>query len=308
VIAVIVAVFAFGIDDALTLAGFRARQAQLQDLVAAQFGVAVAVFFAAWFTITALNIPGAAVMTLVAGALFGLTVGTLIVSFASTIGATLAFVLARFLFRDAVERRFAHTAERIASGIREDGAYYLFTLRLMPIFPFFVINLAMARTRLRTRTFAWVGRAGMLAGTLVYVNAGTQIGRVDNIADIASPQLPGSFALLGIFPMLTKKISAAVTAGRRVTLIEMATRITCTPAEAATTAATVTVDCDRVLVAAGRRVAEGPGSGTTHRAFGAPASTDAPLNKAGLDRQHPAPECCEYNGCDTRMLLQSVAN
>ncbi len=215
VIAVIIAVFAFGIDDTLTLAGFRARQARLQDLVAMNFGAAVAIFFAAYVTITALSIPGAAVMTLIAGALFGLTVGTLVASFASTIGATLAFVLARFLFRDAVERRFARTAERIASGIREDGAYYLFTLRLVPIFPFFVINLAMALTRLRTWTFAWVSQAGMLAGTLVYVNAGTQLGRVENIADIASPQLLGSFALLGIFPLLAKKVTAVFTARRR---------------------------------------------------------------------------------------------
>ena len=191
IIAVIGAVFALGIDDYLTLEAFRARQAELQTFVAGNFGTAVATYFFAYIAVTALSIPGAAVMTLIGGALFGLVAGTVIISFASTIGATLAFLFARFLFRDTIERRFSATAERIATGMQKDGAYYLFTLRLVPIFPFFAINLAMALTRIRTWTFAWISQAGMLAGTLVYVNAGTQISRIENVADIASPQLIG---------------------------------------------------------------------------------------------------------------------
>lgn len=215
ILAVIGAIFALGIDDYLSLAEFRVRQAALQSFVAENPGTATAVFFFIYVTVTALSIPGAAVMTLIAGALFGLIAGTIIVSFASTVGATLAFLFARFLFRDTVERRFGRTAERIATGIRKDGAYYLFTLRLVPIFPFFAINLALALTRIRVWTFAWVSQVGMLAGTLVFVNAGTQISRVENTADILSPQLLGSFALLGVFPLLTKKIIGAITARLR---------------------------------------------------------------------------------------------
>ncbi|MAF83203.1 MAG: FAD-dependent oxidoreductase [Gammaproteobacteria bacterium] len=213
-ITIVGAVFTLGLDDYLTLTAFRAQQAELQSFVAENFATAVLIFFLTYVTVTALSIPGAVVMTLVGGALFGLVIGTLIISFASTIGATLAFLFARFLFRDSIERRFSATAKRIATGVQKDGAYYLFTLRLVPIFPFFAINLAMALTRLKTWTFAWVSQAGMLAGTLVYVNAGTQISRIENVADIASPQLIGSFVLLGIFPLLTKKIIEVVTARR----------------------------------------------------------------------------------------------
>ncbi len=214
-IAIVGAVFALGIDDYLTLAQFQARQVELQSFVADNYAAAVTLYFIIYVAVTALSIPGAVVMTLIGGALFGLIAGTVIISFASTLGATLAFLFARFLFRDFVERRFAGIAERIATGIRKDGAFYLFTLRLVPLFPFFAINLAMALTRLKTWTFAWVSQVGMLAGTLVYVNAGTQIARIQSVADIASPQLIGSFVLLGVFPLLTKKIVAAVAARRQ---------------------------------------------------------------------------------------------
>ncbi len=214
-IAIVGAVFALGIDDYLTLAQFQARQVELQSFVADNYAAAVTLYFIIYVAVTALSIPGAVVMTLIGGALFGLIAGTVIISFASTLGATLAFLFARFLFRDFVERRFAGIAERIATGIRKDGAFYLFTLRLVPLFPFFAINLAMALTRIKTWTFAWVSQVGMLAGTLVYVNAGTQIARIQSVADIASPQLIGSFVLLGVFPLLTKKIVAAVAARRQ---------------------------------------------------------------------------------------------
>jgi len=215
VIAIVSTIFALGIVDYLTLESFRAQQAEFQTFVAGNYAAAVATYFFAYIAVTALSIPGAVVMTLIGGALFGLIAGTVIISFASTIGATLAFLFARFLFRDSIERRFAATAERIAAGMQKDGAYYLFTLRLVPSFPFFAINLAMALTRIKAWTFAWVSQTGMLAGTLVYVNAGTQISRIESVGDIASPQLIGSFVLLGVFPLLTKKIITAIAAKRK---------------------------------------------------------------------------------------------
>ncbi len=202
------------IGQYLTWEEFRARQDSLQNLVDQNLVAAVLVYFLVYVTVAALNIPGAAVMTLVAGALFGLLLGTVVVSFASTIGATLAFLLSRFLLRDYVERRFSRAAKRIDNGIKKEGAYYLFTLRLVPIFPFFVINMAMALTRLKTVTFAWVSQVGMLAGTVIYVNAGTQISRIESTADILSPELLGSFVLLGIFPLLAKKSLGIITMRR----------------------------------------------------------------------------------------------
>jgi uncharacterized membrane protein YdjX (TVP38/TMEM64 family) len=166
---------------------------------------AIGGFFALYVLITALSIPGAAIMTLAAGAVFGLLMGTVIVSFASSLGATLAFLISRFLLRDYVERKFGPTAERLNRGVQTEGAYYLFTLRLVPLFPFFAINLAMGLTRLPTLTFYWVSQLGMLAGTVVYVNAGTQLGQIEATADILSPGLIGSFVLLGLFPLLAKK-------------------------------------------------------------------------------------------------------
>jgi len=145
-------------------------------------------------------------MTLAGGAIFGLAWGTIIVSFASTIGATLAFLAARFLLRDWVKSRFSQRIKTIDEGVSRDGAYYLFTLRLVPVFPFFMINLAMGLTAITTRTFYWVSQVGMLAGTLVYVNAGTQLAKIDGLSGILSPALLGSFALLGISPLLAKKL------------------------------------------------------------------------------------------------------
>jgi pyruvate/2-oxoglutarate dehydrogenase complex dihydrolipoamide dehydrogenase (E3) component len=145
------------------------------------------------------------VLTLAGGAVFGLLWGTVIVSFASTIGATLAFLAARFLFRDMVKSRFSERLKMIDAGIARDGAFYLFTLRLVPVFPFFIINLAMGLTPIKVRTFYWVSQIGMLAGTVVYVNAGTQLAGINSLSGILSPTLLGSFALLGVFPLLTKK-------------------------------------------------------------------------------------------------------
>ncbi len=161
-------------------------------------------FFLLYVAVTALSLPGAAVMTLAAGALFGLWWGLLLVSFASTIGATLAFLVSRYVLRDVVQLRFGERLQAVDRGIAKDGAFYLFTLRLVPVIPFFVINLVMGLTRLPVKTFYWVSQVGMLAGTLVYVNAGTQLGRIESMSDILSPALLGSFILLGLFPWIAK--------------------------------------------------------------------------------------------------------
>ena len=153
--------------------------------------------YALYIAVTGLSLPGAAVLTLAGGAVFGVLLGTLIVSFASSIGATLAFLAARFLFRDWVKSRFSARLQSIDDGVRRDGAFYLFTLRLVPVFPFFMINLAMGLTPMKVRTFYWVSQVGMLAGTLVYVNAGTQLAKLDSLSGILSPALLGSFVLAG---------------------------------------------------------------------------------------------------------------
>ena len=173
---------------------------------------AALVFFVIYVVVTGLSLPGAAIMTLVGGAVFGLLWGTVIVSFASTIGATLAFLVARFLLRDTVQQRFGDNLKSVNAGVEKDGAFYLFALRLVPAFPFFVINLAMGLTPIRTAMFYIVSQIGMLPGTLVYVNAGTQLANVESLGDIASPSLLASFALLGIFPLIAKKVVEVVKA------------------------------------------------------------------------------------------------
>ncbi len=158
--------------------------------------------------------PVAAVLTLAGGAVFGLLFGTIIVSFTSTIGATLALLLSRYLFRDAIQNRFADRLVSFNKGIEQEGAFYLFALRLVPIFPFFAINLIMGLTPVRVWTFFWVSQLGMLPGTIVYVLAGTQLAKINSIDDIFTPGLVGAFALLAIFPILTKRILAWIKARR----------------------------------------------------------------------------------------------
>ena len=168
------------------------------------------IYFVIYLASTAFSLPGATVLSLAGGALFGLTAGTLVVSFASTIGATLAMLIARVLLRDWVKYRFASQMTTINSGMLKEGAFYLFTLRLLPAVPFFVINLVMGLTPLRTVTFFWVSQLGMLPATLIYVNAGSELGKIQSIDDILSPKLIISFVLLGIFPLLVKKILTAI--------------------------------------------------------------------------------------------------
>jgi uncharacterized membrane protein YdjX (TVP38/TMEM64 family) len=163
---------------------------------------------AVYIVATSLSLPGAAVLTLAGGALFGLLVGTVVVSFASTIGATLACFVSRFILQNWVQNRFGHRLASVNQGIEQEGAFYLFTLRLVPLFPFWMINLVMGLTRMKLRTFFWVSQVGMLPGTLVYVNAGQELGRIDSLGGILSPGLILSFVLLGVFPLATKKIMA----------------------------------------------------------------------------------------------------
>ncbi len=202
----IVAFFVFDLGSYLTLANLKARQSELEALVDAEPFAAAAAFYLLYDAVTALSLPGAAILTLAAGAIFGLWQGTLIASFASTVGASLAFLSSRYLLRDWVKARFGGRIVSIDRGIARDGAFYLLTLRLIPAFPFFLVNLAMGVTAMRLLTFALVSQAGMLLGTLVYVNAGTQLAAIESMSDIFSPALIGSFVLLGLFPLLAKAL------------------------------------------------------------------------------------------------------
>jgi dihydrolipoamide dehydrogenase len=205
-VALIVAFFAFDLGHFLSLDYLKSRQAEFTALASERPLLVGGGFFAIYVAVTALSLPGAAIMTLAAGAIFGLVTGTVIVSFASSIGATLAFLVSRYVLRDSVQSKFGARLADIDKGIEKDGAFYLFTLRLVPLIPFFVINLVMGLTKMKAWTFYWVSQLGMLAGTLVYVNAGTQLAKIDSLKGILSPGLLGSFVLLGVFPLIAKKV------------------------------------------------------------------------------------------------------
>jgi pyruvate/2-oxoglutarate dehydrogenase complex dihydrolipoamide dehydrogenase (E3) component/uncharacterized membrane protein YdjX (TVP38/TMEM64 family) len=197
--------FLFDLDKVLTLDYLKSQRDGIISWKSSHPLLATLVFFFVYVAVTSLSLPGAAAMTLVIGAVFGLIWGVVLVSFASTIGATLAFLIARFLLRDMVQSRYGDRLKAINEGMRKDGAFYLFSLRLVPLFPFFVINLLMGLTTIRPWTYYWVSQVGMLAGTVVYVNAGTQLATLDSASGIFSPGLIGSFVLLGIFPLLAKR-------------------------------------------------------------------------------------------------------
>jgi len=205
IIIAVIGFFAFDLNHLLTLENIKANQARFQQWQDGDPLTVSLAFFALYVLVTALSLPGAAIMTLAAGALFGLAWGIILVSFASTIGATLAFLVSRYLLRDSVQRRFADRLQKINKGVEEEGAFYLFTLRLVPVFPFFLINILMGLTPITTFTYYWVSQLGMLAGTVVYVNAGTQLAGIEGLGGILSPGLLLSFALLGVFPLLAKK-------------------------------------------------------------------------------------------------------
>lgn len=202
----VVCFFYFDLGRFFTLEYLKSQQQAFQDYYIANPVLTLSIFMGVYIAVTALSLPGAAVMTLAAGALFGTLTGLVLVSFASSIGATLAFLVSRFLLKDYVQAKFGDKLKAINDGMAKDGAFYLFTLRLVPIFPFFVINLAMGLTPIKTVIFYLISQLGMLPGTLVFVNAGTQIGRLDSLQGILSPGLLLSFALLGIFPLVAKKI------------------------------------------------------------------------------------------------------
>jgi pyruvate/2-oxoglutarate dehydrogenase complex dihydrolipoamide dehydrogenase (E3) component/uncharacterized membrane protein YdjX (TVP38/TMEM64 family) len=211
-IALVIAFFAFDLGRFLSLDYVKSRQAEFAALYSDKPLLVGGAFFAIYVAVTALSLPGAAIMTLAAGAIFGLAAGTVVVSFASAIGATLAMLVARYVLRGSVQSKFGARLAEIDKGIEREGAFYLFTLRLVPIFPFFLINLLMGLTKMKAWTFYWVSQVGMLAGTLVYVNAGTQLGKIESLKGILSPGLIGSFVLLGVFPLVAKKIIDAVKA------------------------------------------------------------------------------------------------
>ncbi|ATG73751.1 pyridine nucleotide-disulfide oxidoreductase [Zobellella denitrificans] len=198
--------FALGGHEWLTLEALKRHQAEFAALRGQAPWLTAAGFFLLYVLVAALSLPGAAIMTLAAGALFGLWQGLVLVSFASSLGATLAMLVARFLLRDQVQQRFGDRLKAVNDGIARDGAFYLFTLRLVPVFPFFLINLLMGLTPFPARRFYWVSQLGMLPGTLVYVNAGTQLAALDSLGGILSPALWLSFALLGIFPLLARSL------------------------------------------------------------------------------------------------------
>ncbi|MHC1791592.1 TVP38/TMEM64 family protein [Solidesulfovibrio sp.] len=202
--ALVAAFFGLGLNQYLTLAFLKeSREALATTQAASPLGFAAG-YFLLYVLVAALSLPGATVLTLGGGALFGFWTTLALVSFASTIGATLACALSRTLFREVMTRRMGPRLAAIDDGIRREGAFYLFTLRLIPLFPFFVVNAAMGLTAVPLSTFYLVSQIGMLPGTAVYVNAGTQLGRIDSLAGIVSPGLLASFALLGLFPLAAK--------------------------------------------------------------------------------------------------------
>lgn len=206
-IALLIALFfIFDLGQYLSLEYIKAKQGALQDYYHANPVFTLVAYSLIYVTVTALSLPGATIMTLAGSAIFGFWVSLGVISFASTIGATLACFVARFLLRDWVQSRFGTRLARINDGIRKEGAFYLFTLRLVPVVPFFLINLGMGLTPLRLATFYWVSQLGMLPGTAVYVNAGTELGKLQSLSGILSPSLLISFALLGIFPLAMRKL------------------------------------------------------------------------------------------------------
>ena len=206
VLALVAAFFVFDLHQYLTLDYLKSQREAFLAFYAENRWMTLAAYFVMYITVTALSLPGATVMTLAGGAVFGLATGLVVISFASSIGATLAFVIARFVLRDTVQNKFQDKLRAINDGIEKEGDFYLFTLRLIPLFPFFVINLVMGLTPMKAWRFYLVSQIGMLPGTIVYVNAGSQLGALESMSGILSPGLILSFALLGIFPLLAKKL------------------------------------------------------------------------------------------------------
>jgi uncharacterized membrane protein YdjX (TVP38/TMEM64 family) len=205
VAALVASYFLFDLGRYLDLAFLKQVHGSAQALVAERPVLASAGFFVAYVLVTSLSLPGAAVMTLAGGAVFGLVWGLVLVSFASSVGATLAMLISRRLLGDIVQQKFARQLESVNAGLATDGGFYLFSIRMVPLFPFFVVNLVMGLTPIATWTFYWVSQTGMLAGTFVYVFAGTQLANVEGVGDVLSPGLIVALSLLGLFPLLARK-------------------------------------------------------------------------------------------------------
>ena len=207
VIIVLVAVFKiFNLGDYLTLTYIKESQEKFQVIYSDNHAAVIGSYMLIYILVTSLSLPGAVVMTLAGGAFFGLLVGTVVVSFASTIGGTLACFVSRFILRDWIQSRFGEKLKMVNEGVDKEGAFYLFTVRLIPVFPFWLINLVMGLTSMRLVTFYWVSQLGMLAGTIVFVNAGKELAKIDSLSGILSPTLIMSFVLLGLFPLITRKL------------------------------------------------------------------------------------------------------
>lgn len=215
--AVLVALFfIYDLQQFLTLEYLKSSQASFAKLYDGRPFLVMGAYLLLYILVTGLSLPGAVIMTLAGGGLFGLWKGVLLVSFASTIGATCACFAARFILQDWVQQRFGDKLTTFNEGVQREGTFYLFTLRLIPVFPFFMINLVMGLTKMRLTTFYWVSQLGMLPGTLVFVNAGKEIAKIDSLSGILSPSLLGSFVLLGVFPLAVKKVMELVRKNKQV--------------------------------------------------------------------------------------------
>jgi uncharacterized membrane protein YdjX (TVP38/TMEM64 family) len=203
---IIVAFRIFHLGDYLTLSYIKDSQERFAALYSGHTIPVIAAYMAVYILVTSVSLPGAAILTLAGGALFGLVTGTVAVSFASAVGATLACAASRFVLRDWVQGKFENRLKTVNEGIAKEGALYLFTLRLVPVFPFWLINLVMGLTTMRLGTFYWVSQVGMLPGTIVYVNAGKELAKIHSLSGIFSPGLIISFAALGVFPIAAKKL------------------------------------------------------------------------------------------------------
>jgi len=206
----IAAFFALDLQQYATLDYIKTQQQTTLEYYAQNTFLVLAVFGLTYALVTALSLPASTALTLLGGALFGLPVGLVMVSFASTIGATLAFLMVRYLARDYVQKNYRKQLAKINAGFEREGAFYLFALRLVPAFPFFMVNIVMALMPVKTWTFYWVSQLGMLPGTAVYVYAGTQLAQIGSFSDIASPSLLIAFALLGLFPLIAKKLVKSI--------------------------------------------------------------------------------------------------
>ena len=204
--AAIAAFFLLDLDTYFSLSFAKERQADFRALYSSRPFLVAGTYFGVYVLVVALNLPGALVMSLAGGALFGLWMGILLISFASSLGATLACLAARYLLRNTVRKRFSDTLAKVDQGLEREGMFYLFSLRLIPVIPFFAINLVFGLTGMRPATFYWVSQLGMLPGTIVFVNAGKELGKIDSLQGILSPGLILSFALLGLFPLAMKKL------------------------------------------------------------------------------------------------------